>query len=92
MICAKCHESTEQAEIVNEFSALKTSTVKEQNEVEAKLERLTERQRRSYHRKMENGDIEGANFILESVESEEDSDFDFSDDYLEEEDQGQLIN
>ena len=85
-ICAKCHESTEQVEIVNEFSALKTSSsTKEENELLAKVERLSERQRRSYHRKMENGDEEGANLILESVESEEeDSDFDFGDDFTEE--------
>lgn len=73
-------------EIVNEFSALKTSsTTKEENELLAKVDRLSERQRRSYHRKMENGDEEGANLILESVESEEDSDFHFGDDFTEEE-------
>ena len=73
-ICAKCHESNEEVQIVTPFSSLATkSSEREDFELEVKIKRLSERQRRTYYRKIENGDVEIANLILDSIHS--DSDF-----------------
>ena len=81
-ICAKCHESS--TEIVNPFAALNTSTSPENEELEAKIQRLSERKRRSYLRKVESGDEEGAaailDFVVESESDSEDLDDDDEDD------------
>jgi hypothetical protein len=59
---------------VTPFSSLATkSSEREDFELEVKIKRLSERQRRTYYRKIENGDVEIANLILDSIHS--DSDF-----------------
>ena len=77
-ICAKCHESTE---IVDPLQKSVAELAKEEQERQFLVDSLTERQRRSYNRKMENGDLEGALQILElnanldNLEDDYESDF-----------------
>ena len=77
-ICAKCHESNEEVEIVNPFSAGQ-SNEKDASELELKIKKLSERQRRTYYRKTENGDFESANLILDSADTDSASDFESED-------------
>ncbi|KAI8970367.1 hypothetical protein BDF20DRAFT_826037 [Mycotypha africana] len=70
-VCAKCLESKE---IITTKDEIKTSAdeLREEQELERMLNRMTLRQRRSYLRKLERGDD-----VTDIVGTNEDSDFDF---------------
>ncbi|KAI8321282.1 hypothetical protein GQ54DRAFT_304890 [Martensiomyces pterosporus] len=74
-VCAKCMEK---AQIV-EGHKPKTSqeVLKEEQDLEQKLAGMRERQRRSYLRKLERGDIEAGD--IPDAGDDDDSDFDFTD-------------
>eukprot|EP00842_Homolaphlyctis_polyrhiza_P006028 jgi/Hompol1/6426/HPOL_002155-RA len=65
--CAKCQESHE----LVEFNAQKPAAVvlKEQQDLQRIVESMTERMRRSYHRKLDRGDQEAADAILARAEA-----------------------
>ncbi|KAF7725139.1 hypothetical protein EC973_000391 [Apophysomyces ossiformis] len=82
-VCAKCLESKE---IITEKEEIKSDAdlIKEEQDLERLLSKMTLRQRRSYMRKLERGDD------LSHIKEEdfEDSDFDFDDsDFDDEEDE-----
>ncbi|KAJ3259677.1 hypothetical protein HK103_001938 [Boothiomyces macroporosus] len=79
--CAKCHEG----DIAVHMDKKKEEIVKEEQELEYKISLLNERQKRSYRRKIERGDDDGANKILGNASAEY-SDDDFFDDEPENED------
>ncbi|KAJ3273993.1 hypothetical protein HDV01_003663 [Terramyces sp. JEL0728] len=74
--CAKCHEG----DIAVQMEKKKEEVVKEEQELEYKISLLNERQKRSYRRKLERGDEEGASKILGSASVGDYSDDDFFDD------------
>ncbi|CAO3621224.1 unnamed protein product [Mucor fragilis] len=80
-VCAKCLESKD---ILVSKDEIKTNAdeMREGQEMERMLSRMTLRQRRSYLRKLERGDD-----VSGIVGKNEDSDFDFEDSDLEEEDE-----
>ncbi|KAJ2550493.1 hypothetical protein EV175_004046 [Coemansia sp. RSA 1933] len=80
-VCAKCMESSEVVDTSNK----KTSELinKEEQELENKLADMPERQRRTFLRKLERGEIEAADI---AAASSGDNDFDFSDSELESDD------
>ncbi|KAL7753830.1 hypothetical protein RI367_000762 [Sorochytrium milnesiophthora] len=73
-VCAKCQESREIVASVNtETSAHSNKT---QQEFEAKLQRLSERQRRTFLRRLERGDVTQQD-LLDKALSDDDEDDDF---------------
>ncbi|CEP15206.1 hypothetical protein [Parasitella parasitica] len=82
-VCAKCKEAKE---ILVSKDEVKTNAdeMREGQEMERMLSRMTLRQRKSYMRKMERGDD-----VSGIVNKNEDSDFDFEDSDLNEEDSGE---
>lgn len=82
-VCAKCLENKE---ILPSTEQPKEDAIREKMELDRILEKMNERQRRSYLRKRERGDDEGADKIKNSAESKaDDDDFEFSDSEEEEE-------
>lgn len=78
-VCAKCQSK---AQVIDGEKSLKEK-IQEEQELQMKLEFLSERQRRSYHRKIEKGETEAAQRILEKIEDEDDDFDDDLDDSLE---------
>ncbi|KAJ2078834.1 hypothetical protein H4R24_004193 [Coemansia sp. RSA 988] len=74
-VCAKC---AEKAEIIDEGPKTSQETAKEKQTVEQRLAGMRERQRRTYLRKLERGEITAAD-ILNASQSSDDSDNDSSD-------------
>lgn len=72
-ICAKCHGSTG---IVEKVGLTTAELIKLEKEEADKISMLSERQRRSYIRKVESGDTEGAEKILNLDAASADDDFD----------------
>ncbi|KAJ2991841.1 hypothetical protein HDV02_003464 [Globomyces sp. JEL0801] len=64
-VCAKCHESTE---IESETPKTNAEQMKSDQEFELKIASLSERQKRSYLRKIDRGDEEAAEKILMKAE------------------------
>jgi hypothetical protein len=82
-VCAKCTLGNDL--FVGEKEAKINMKIQESQLISSNLqiqERLNERQKRSFRRKLENGDQEGANRILEQAMQKEFSDDDFSDEFL----------
>ncbi|KAI8826846.1 uncharacterized protein EV422DRAFT_14259 [Fimicolochytrium jonesii] len=86
-VCAKCQEGTD---IVQPEVKTPADLLKESQEQQRFLAAMTERQRRSYLRKMERGDEDGAKKIVVAAENNDDggwSDFDDDEEDEEEEDE-----
>ncbi|KAI8913973.1 hypothetical protein DFJ77DRAFT_501253 [Powellomyces hirtus] len=78
-VCAKCQESTD---IVISDVKTPAQRLKEQQEQAAVLASMSERQRRSYLRKMDRGDDEGAEKLATAAAEKEDGGWsDFDDDF-----------
>ncbi|KAI8851372.1 hypothetical protein BC829DRAFT_425040 [Chytridium lagenaria] len=79
-VCAKCQKEEEIPE--NENAKTADQIHQEKQALENLVASMTERQRRSYLRKMDRGDEEGARAIVDKFANAkaDDSDFDFDDD------------
>ncbi|KAJ2006241.1 hypothetical protein GGI04_000888 [Coemansia thaxteri] len=73
-VCAKCMETEEIVEVANQKTS--QQRLKEQQELEQKLASMRERQRRSYLRKLQRGDIVAAD-VPDVCKS--DDEFDYTD-------------
>ncbi|KAI9206314.1 uncharacterized protein BJ171DRAFT_566670 [Polychytrium aggregatum] len=76
-VCAKCQQSQE---IVNDNAPTPQEILKSQQDHDRLLGSMNERQRRSYMRKIERGDEDGANKISQTAaNAQSDDDFDLDD-------------
>ncbi|KAI9014965.1 hypothetical protein BC832DRAFT_180347 [Gaertneriomyces semiglobifer] len=82
-VCAKCQESTE---IVDSAPKTPAQKLQEEQERQRLLDSMSERQRRSYLRKIERGDEEGAHKIVDLAAKNDNSGWsDFEDDFSDDE-------
>ncbi|KAJ1675619.1 hypothetical protein EV182_000914 [Spiromyces aspiralis] len=85
-VCAKCTQKDEIVEVENPHDTSKQAEA-ERRELEAKLAGMRERQRRTYLRKLERGEIQVQDIPdISKDDGDEDSFSDFSDSELENED------
>ncbi|KNE68806.1 hypothetical protein AMAG_13446 [Allomyces macrogynus ATCC 38327] len=77
-VCAKCMQATEIVPGVNVVDA--KADLAKQQEFDAKLKQLTERQRRTFVRKMARGEVTEDDLLAMDIKSKDDDDWDFSDD------------